>query len=305
MGRSASYYQVDSFTAKPFDGLPVTVLTHVTGLSDIEMQNIASEFNCGNTVFLMPSFELAKAHYRLRHFNQKQEVPVDFRNILASLWVLVQEEVLPIPIDGSLFYKIGETPGDSIVSEIRCSGGKVDRILYGFPVPTMSVSQKSLTTRVEYIFKTMEERPPEISRAIMISLDRRCVYVAVDGQTLLNFQPGSAIVHQFQSNEKLDLSLIAVDREEREAHVYQRTFRASNGQVTDTVDCNDATVAALFYLQEKPVSNGMCHVKVHQVNARGRWCEIYCELTVRNRSVISCKLGGNAVIVGSGKIIIE
>jgi len=81
-----SYYIADVFTDQPFNGVPLPVFTNASGLSDKEMLNIAGELNASNTIFLLPG--KCKATYSIKVFSKLEEVPVGSHSILAASYIL-------------------------------------------------------------------------------------------------------------------------------------------------------------------------------------------------------------------------
>ncbi len=69
-----NYVIVDVFTNQPFEGNPLAVVLEADGLSPIQMQRIAAEFNLSETVFLVsPGNSAAAAGARI--FTPRRELP--------------------------------------------------------------------------------------------------------------------------------------------------------------------------------------------------------------------------------------
>lgn len=69
-----SYHLLDVFTDRPFAGNPLAVVEDADGLSALEMQAIAREFNLSETVFLLEPRDPAHSA-RLRIFTPAAELP--------------------------------------------------------------------------------------------------------------------------------------------------------------------------------------------------------------------------------------
>jgi trans-2,3-dihydro-3-hydroxyanthranilate isomerase len=85
--RSLKFYQADVFTDRPFGGNPVAVLPDAAGLTDQELQQIASEMNLSETVFVFPSTDTAAAA-KLRIFTPTREIPFAGHPVLGTFFVL-------------------------------------------------------------------------------------------------------------------------------------------------------------------------------------------------------------------------
>src|SRR5580693_1962424 len=68
------YARVNVFTADRFGGNPLAVLTDASGLTDLQMQAIAREFNLSETAFVLPP-DNPQHHARVRIFTPRQELP--------------------------------------------------------------------------------------------------------------------------------------------------------------------------------------------------------------------------------------
>ncbi len=68
------FAQVDVFTSQPGLGNPVAVVLDAEGLSDAEMQRLASWTNLSETTFVLPATR-PEADYRVRIFTPGRELP--------------------------------------------------------------------------------------------------------------------------------------------------------------------------------------------------------------------------------------
>ena len=72
--RRYAFVTVDVFTAKKFGGNPLAVFPDADGMSDVEMQKLATEFNLSETTFVLPPADQANTA-RVRIFNPVSEMP--------------------------------------------------------------------------------------------------------------------------------------------------------------------------------------------------------------------------------------
>jgi len=88
------FYQLDVFTARPYNGNPLAVVTDGDGLSRARMQVIAREMNLSETVFVQkPSSSRALA--RLRIFTTTQELPLAGHPVIGTWFLLAELGVVP------------------------------------------------------------------------------------------------------------------------------------------------------------------------------------------------------------------
>ena len=111
-GRAYRFVQVDVFTDRVFGGNPLAVFLDGRGLDDALMQQIASEMNLSETVFLFPPWQPSCAA-ALRIFTPAREVSFAGHPTVGTAWVLavhglaprgaarfvLEERVGPVPVD--------------------------------------------------------------------------------------------------------------------------------------------------------------------------------------------------------------
>jgi PhzF family phenazine biosynthesis protein len=81
--RSRNFAQIDVFSSVPYYGNPVAVVLEADGLTDQQMQQLASWTNLSETTFLLPPTN-SNADYRLRIFTPGGELPFAGHPTLGS-----------------------------------------------------------------------------------------------------------------------------------------------------------------------------------------------------------------------------
>ncbi len=113
---SRRYLQIDVFAARPGAGNPLGVVLDAQDLDDAAMQAFAAWTNLSETIFMLPPTQ-ATAHYRVRIFTPRQELPFAGHPSVGAAWaalsgglvradgdVLIQEcaaGLLPVRIETS------------------------------------------------------------------------------------------------------------------------------------------------------------------------------------------------------------
>ena len=106
------FYTCDVFTDVRFGGNPLAVLPDATGLSSVQMQQIAREFNFSESTFVLPSHRGYTRNVRI--FTPTQEIPFaghpnigtaftlasigELGNIDEGLNIIFEEKAGPVPI---------------------------------------------------------------------------------------------------------------------------------------------------------------------------------------------------------------
>ena len=85
--RSFSFVTMDVFTDHRFGGNPLAVFPDAKGLSDSEMQSLATEFNLSETTFVLPPADPTNSA-RVRIFNRRTEMPFAGHPNVGTGWVL-------------------------------------------------------------------------------------------------------------------------------------------------------------------------------------------------------------------------
>jgi trans-2,3-dihydro-3-hydroxyanthranilate isomerase len=91
MSRNFRRYRVlDVFTEVAYGGNPLAVLLEAEGLTEVQMQRIAREFNLSETVFVRPPRNRGETH-RLRIFTPARELPFAGHPTVGAALALAEE----------------------------------------------------------------------------------------------------------------------------------------------------------------------------------------------------------------------
>jgi trans-2,3-dihydro-3-hydroxyanthranilate isomerase len=115
------FYTADVFSDRAFGGNPLAVFPHATGLSAVQMQKVAAEFNFSETVFVFPP-ETPKGTRRLRIFTPRTELPFAGHPTIGTAYVLAA--IAEIPLQNEIAHIILEEGVGSIPVKIRAEKGK-------------------------------------------------------------------------------------------------------------------------------------------------------------------------------------
>lgn len=88
--REYPFVTVDVFTDRRFGGNPLAVFPDARGLTDAEMQALATEFNLSEITFVLPPADPANTA-RVRIFNRVAEMPFAGHPNVGTGWVLAQQ----------------------------------------------------------------------------------------------------------------------------------------------------------------------------------------------------------------------
>ena len=101
------YRVIDVFTDTPFEGNPLAVFPEAEGLTTMQMQRIANEFNLSETVFIFNNKDQALRTIRI--FTPMREMRFAGHPTIGASWILIDEKV----VDQAEFFLdllIGQVP---------------------------------------------------------------------------------------------------------------------------------------------------------------------------------------------------
>lgn len=304
--RIYQFYQLDVFTEKAFAGNPLAVFPDAKGLSDEEMQKIASEMNLSETVFVLPS---ENALRRLRIFTPSQELPlaghpvVGTWNLLAHLGIVQAEEsgivqteqelklgVLPVEIEfrnGKAFqvtmtqdnFEAGAIVSDERILENLAEGlgleSKDLAITAKLPAQVVSTGIKSLAVPV----------------SSLEALSRCRINSSLLSETYLNYDAIGCYAFTFETKEE-------------SSKIHARFFAPDDGIPEDAATGSAAGALSgylvhhgAFQTQEK-----IARFTIEQGDFMKRPSRIFAEVTGETAKVEKVKIRGNSVIVAKGEV---
>lgn len=267
---------IDVFTEQPYLGNPVAVVLHADGLRDDQMQRIAAWTNLSETTFhLRPT--VPEAHYRLRIFTPRGELPFAGHPTLGSAHALIEAGAI-------------SAIGGRVVQE--CAAGLVP-VAVGHGVLQLEQPEASLRdlTDAEHARLTAIIGTEPFSRAALVDLGARWIVAEVaDVNTLAPDLGASALF-------ETDLAATGVTLfANGPAGVEVRSFAPSCGVDEDPVCGSGNGAVAVFRLARGQISEGADYTAA-QGKCVGRDGRVF--VGIRGGVV---HVGGHAVTTVSGTI---
>ena len=292
------YLHCDVFTDTIFGGNPLAVLPDARGLSDVQMQKIAREFNFSETTFVLPA-ERGNTR-RVRIFTPSIEVPfAGHPNVGTAFALAVSGELGPLA--GARTVVFEEKAGLVPITIERRSGGAIACELSA-PEP-LSVG-KSV---------------PAAVLAAAVSLDPREVATVVHAPTAfsvgLPFLFAELVSREALARARSDpagVDALVAAGVPADVHLYVRSgdefdlrtrmFAPKDGVPEDpaTGSANVALAAALAHLDAK--TEGSFRFRIAQGVEMGRPSVLEARVEKRGGAVTEAKIGGASVLVAEGWI---
>jgi trans-2,3-dihydro-3-hydroxyanthranilate isomerase len=283
-----SFVTVDVFTEKRFGGNPLAVLPDARGLSDADMQALASEFNLCETTFVLPPADPNNTA-RVRIFNRRAEMPFAGHPNVGTGWVLAQQGRTK---DGRLRF-------EEIAGLVEIEVGET--ITIAAPQP-LSLGPEM---PVELVAACVGLKPSDVlikaHRPVCASVGNSFVIAEVTGEALTRAAPDigqfreAAKTYTAMGPNRLPLYLYAHDG----ARIRTRMFSPLSGTVEDAATGSAATPLAALLLSLTPAAVGTYDIV--QGVEMGRPSRLLCSAH-RATDGIRAKVGGGCVPVLSGEV---
>jgi PhzF family phenazine biosynthesis protein len=317
-GKRIHVKQVDAFTETPLTGNPAGVVVDASGLADSEMQVIAREMSLPETAFILPA-SAGGANLRIRWFSPTVEVPLCGHATIASFHALAEEGLYGMSCHGTYHFTI-ETLSGLLPVTVEKSGEGVD-IWFGLNPPTFTRAgiQKLDVMRILNIsLEEFETRLPIVADKYLYVPIRRL-------HTIFSLKPNLFAVSQFLSNRNLSgLCVFTTETVERSSSAHSRFFAPNLGINEDPVtgSANGPLGAYLFEngvlgdleapqrlrrsaKQNQPAEKErLVTITTEQGDAIGRKGRVRVRLSVRGGRVAAVSIGGRAVTVFDGEMLI-
>jgi trans-2,3-dihydro-3-hydroxyanthranilate isomerase len=297
-----SYLHYDVFTGEPLLGNQLAVFTDARGLDTARMQRLAREMNFAESTFILPA-EQPGTDIRMRIFTPMNEMPMAGHPTIGSTFALAHTGVIasgsprfvfglnigPIPVDlewkGSalsfawmtqLNPTFGATVGDR-GAVAAALGLEARDLIADLPVQQISCG-------VPFLFVPLRDRA---------TVDRAVSDAAAFRRLIASLQSDAPIF------------LFSIDPTGSRETVYSRMFAPDFG-ITEDPATGGASGPLGCYLVRHGIVRGEAARRMVSLQgvAMGRASRIHISITHDDGSISQVKVGGEAVLVARGEILV-
>ena len=289
----------DVFTERAFGGNQLAVFPDATGIEEALLQPIARELNFSETTYVYPPDDPAHAA-RLRIFTPEAEVPFAGHPVIGTTYVLDREGMTP-------------RNGDDIVLELESGPVKVRRQRGddGSLLHATMTQQKPVfmgeTPRVELVARALGIEARDIlitglpCQVVSTGLPFHVVPVgSLATMRALQPHPGRLLA----LGEELgvsDVYVFSFDTVDPDATVHCRMFAPSYGIPEDPATGSAAGCLGAYVVRNRAVPPArLTRLFAEQGLEMGRPSRLYIEVESDQDRIVAVRVGGSAVIVGSG-----
>jgi trans-2,3-dihydro-3-hydroxyanthranilate isomerase len=291
---------IDAFTSIPHTGNPAGVVLDGKQLSEKQMQSIAREMNLSETAFIIPSSK-PDADIRIRWFTPQTEVPLCGHATVAAFHALAEEGLMGMEKNGNYNFRL-ETASGILPVEVTKDETSVS-IMIGLRIPT---------------FERVMHYKIDLVRVLNISLsefDNRLAIIRSDYlfvpvkrlHTLFTMKPNFNTMTTFLTSRKLQGACVfTTETVDRSSAVHSRFFAPNIGINEDPVtgSAHGPLAVHLFDSGLLELQGGRCVFQGEQGDAIGRRGRVRVELSVENDRPQSVRIGGTAVTILEGDMLI-
>ncbi len=293
--------QVDAFTTTPHTGNPAGVVLNADALTERQMQSIAREMNLSETAFLL-SPTRSDADVRIRWFTPQTEVSLCGHATVASFHVLAENALLGMNGKGSFHFSLESASGLYPIDVNKDEQGAT--IMMGLKIPSFERVMHYKIDLVRVLNISLSEFD---NRMPIIRSDY--LYVPVKRlHTLFTMKPNFITMTNFLNARKLQgVCVFTMETVERNSAVHSRFFAPNVGINEDPVtgSAHGPLAVHLFENGLLDMRDGVCSFQGEQGDAIGRRGRVRVELATENDRPVAVKIGGNAVTVLDGTMLIQ
>ncbi len=297
-----SYLHYDVFTDTPLVGNQLAVFTDAQGLDAARMQAIAREMNFSESTFILPT-ERPGTDIRMRIFTPFNEMPMAGHPTIGSTFALAQTGVIKKGAPRFVFgLNIGPTPVDLEWNDEGLSFGWMTQ-----RPPTFGpiVSQRAACA------DALGLKPEDLSDRLPVQeVSCGVPYLLVplrDHQAVDRAAGDSAGFSRLCAACGLDLPifLFAVGGPRPDDAVYGRMFAPDFGIIEDPATGSAAGPVGCYVVHHGEVKPDPARpIQISQGVAMGRPSRIYVAVEGEPKDLTGVKVGGTAVLVGRGELLV-
>jgi trans-2,3-dihydro-3-hydroxyanthranilate isomerase len=292
--------KVDAFTETPLTGNPAGVVPNGEALTSEQMQVIAREMAVSETAFVLPASTPA-TDVRLRWFTPTVEVDLCDHATIAAFHVLAEEEEYGMKGLGTFVFGLETRSGVLPVSVEKSREGI--QISLGIPLQEFTRAGQHKLDIMRILNLSLEE----FENRMPIVMNRY-LYVPVRRlHTLFALKPNLFAMAQFLTNRKLHgVCVFTTETVDLRSSFHSRFFAPSEGINEDPVtgSANGPLGVYLFERGEVQASGETVTLVGEQGDAMGRPGRVTVQLKVAAKRVVAVQIGGKAVTVLDGEMVL-
>ena len=294
------FITTDVFTARPFTGTQLAVVTDARGIPEDSLLSIAREFNYSETTFVYPPDNAAHAR-RVRIFTPGAEVPFAGHPTIGTAVVLAR--IGEIPLTGDETRIILEEGVGPVPVMIRARGGVATSAqLSVAKLPEIGPPPPARTTLAEMLSLEPSQLlgGPNGPQAVSCGLPFLIVPVkdrAAVAAAKVRMDVWERTLSRYWAP---DVMVVARDPELEGSHLRARVFVPGLSVPEDPATGSCAAALAGYLAARESAPNGAFRWVMEQGFEMGRPSILELEADKRDGAVVAVRVAGDAVLVSDG-----
>ena len=292
------YFICDVFTHQRFEGNQLAVLPDAQGLSELQMQAIAKEFNFSETTFVFPP-EYGQTR-KVRIFTPTAEVPFAGHPNIGTAFVLANEGLfgdIKQTVKVIFEEKAGLVPVTITLdssNQIWCELSAPEPLTIGDSMPVVMVAKSLSLSEVDIVTNT---HLPEVA-----SVGLPFLFVEIASLSALQIAQINTRELGKLIKKKVPSYIHLYCRNVDDFDIRARMFAPLDGVFEDpaTGSANCALIALLTHYDSG--SDSDCKWKISQGTEIGRPSVLYGRTQKRKGKITGVWIGGNSVLVSKGTL---
>jgi trans-2,3-dihydro-3-hydroxyanthranilate isomerase len=296
--RSFQYLHYDVFTGTPLEGNQLAVFLDGRGLPTERMQSIAREMNFSESTFILPA-ETPGTDVRMRIFTPNNEMPMAGHPTIGSTFALAESGVIPPGAARWVFgLNVGPTPVDLQWKDGRLSFAWMTQLVpeFGEPVTARADVAAALGLTEADLVARLPIQP--------ISCGVPFLYVPLkDAATVDRAVSDANGFRRLKAATGIDLAIFLFAW--NGSSVYSRMFAPEFGVSEDPATGSASGPLGCYLVRHGVVSGEAAHrIRSLQGAKMQRPSHIFIDITELDGAIVDVKIGGTAVLVGRGELIL-
>jgi len=295
------YLHYDVFTNEPLAGNQLAVFPDGRGLNTARMQRIAREMNFSESTFIFPS-EQAGTDVRMRIFTPHVEMPMAGHPTIGSTFALAHTGAIPHGARRFVFgLNVGPTPVDLEWRDGALAFVWMTQLppTFGAPLDARAAVAAAIGVAESDLVADLPVQEVTCGTPYLLLplRDRAAVDRAFGDLAAFKKLP--------EGLARMAMFLFAVDSDSSGKSVYSRMFAPDFGVLEDPATGSASGPLGCYLVQHGLVSGQAAQdIVSHQGVAMGRPSRIHIAIGGRPNAITDVKVGGEAVLIGRGEIVV-
>ena len=299
---SLSFLHYDVFTEEPLSGNPLAVFVDGRGLAADRMQAVAREMNFSESTFILPP-EAPGTDVRMRIFTPATEMPMAGHPTIGSTFALAHTGVIRSGLPRFVFgLGVGPIPVD-----LEWEGERLRFAWMTQRNPTVGPALDAREAVAAAIGLGATDLAPELP-VQQVSCGVPFLIVPIRSREGVDQATSDASAFRrlvVSTGINLPIFLFAMSPAGSPDTVYSRMFAPEFGIVEDPATGGASGPLGCYLVRHRLVSgDAALRITCLQGVAMGRPSRIHVSIASRSDEIVEVKVGGQAVLVGRGELLV-